>query len=492
MKDHTTPETRQSRLKDYIQERQTETQAHPPASGEGEHASAVLVDTDSAPVEEEKHMITASPGGTAENRSLAFFPTLKMRSLSLRSLSTVGTTGAAGKDRRFLLKSGLLCLAVLLLGGGLYAWMRGRALPPAVTVYQVGTQGYTQDIGGGGIVYPLSEEDISYPIAERALAVLVAPGDHVSANQPLIRLDMAVLNAQIGQAAKDVASSSAYLTTVRANGNTVAIAQAQQLYNLAVDKYDALEAEAASSTLHNGTVISPIKGIVTSLYIAPGEIFAADRTMIVIMDESAVIVRAEIPLTYLTQVQIGQTATVTPSSLPGITIQGKISAIIPQADSQTDTFEIWVKVANPQQILLPGMNAFVHIHNAGKALGVPRLAVLNPEREGIVFVVRNQRAYIQKVQIVARSIDTIFIEGGIQDGDRVVLVGADELQNGQQVRVSGVESKGVAWRPQAAWRPQGSPLLYHAFFPFSRIVVATLAVAMLPLLRDDKHAASVA
>jgi Cu(I)/Ag(I) efflux system membrane fusion protein len=163
--------------------------------------------------------------------------------------------------------------------------------------------------------------------------------------------------------------------------------------------------------------------------------------MIVIMDESAVIVRAEIPLTYLAQVQLGQTATVTPSSLPGINIQGKISALIPQADSQTDTFEIWVMVANPQRMLLPGMNAFVHLHTAGKALGVPRLAVLNPEREGIVFVVRNQRAYIQKVQIVARSIDTIFIEGGISAGDRVVLVGASELQNGQEVRVSGVESR---------------------------------------------------
>ncbi len=97
-------------------------------------------------------------------------------------------------------------------------------------------------------------------------------------------------------------------------------------------------------------------------------------------------------------------------------------------------------VANPQQILLPGMNAFVHIHNAGKALGVPRLAVLNPERESIVFVVRNQHAYIQKVQIVARSVDTIFIDGGISAGDRVVLVGADDLQNGQEISVNGVES----------------------------------------------------
>lgn len=433
MSDHKTPKIGQSRLKDYIPAREPDTQTLTPNSTQEAQLSQIMPGSGPKRVEVEKEgqIIPASPEVKTEDRSLALSSTLKMPGISSRSKSARGT------NKRFLLISGLLCLAVLLIVGVL---IRVRALPPGVTLYQVGTQGYTADIGGGGIVYPLQEEDISYPIAERALTVLVAPGDHVTANQPLIRLDMAVLNAQIVQAEKDVASSSAYYNTVRANGNTVAIAQAQQLYNLAVDKYDALETEAASSTLHNGTVISPISGIVTSLYIAPGEIFAANRTMIVIMDESSVIVRAEIPLSYLTQVQIGQVATVTPSSLSGVNIQGKVSAIIPQADSQTDTFEIWIMVANPQQVLLPGMNAFVHLHNAGKALGVPRLAVLNPEREGIVFVVRNQRAYIQKVHIVTRSVTTIFIDGGISAGDRVVLVGADVLQNGQEVHVSGVES----------------------------------------------------
>ena len=436
MGDHKTAKTGQSRLKDYMAAREQDTQTLSPTSTKREQLSQIMLDTTAKHVEVEKEGqgIPASAGVKTEDRSLAFAPTLKIQGISIHSKSVRRT------NKRFLLMSGLLCLAVLLIVGGLYVWMRIRALPSGVTLYQVGTQGFTADIGGGGIVYPLQEEDISYPIAERALSVLVAPGDHVTANQPLIRLDMAVLNAQLEQAKKDVVSSSTYLATVKANGNTVAIAQAQQLYSLAVDKYDALEAEASSSTLHNGTVISPISGIVTSLYIAPGEIFAANRTMIVIMDESAVIVRTEIPLTYLTQVQLGQIATVTPSSLPGVNIQGKVSAIIPQADSQTDTFEIWVLVVNPQRMLLPGMNAFVHFHSVGKALGVPRLAVLNPQRESIVFVVRNQRAYIQKVHIVSRSVDTIFINGGISAGDRVVLVGADDLQNGQEVRVSGVES----------------------------------------------------
>ncbi len=125
MEDHTTSRTRQTRLKDYLPERQTDAQALSPASAQGEQPSSVLIETDAAPLEKEGPIPTAPPQGKTENRSLAFFPTLKMRGIALRSRS------AAGKDRRFLLICGLLCLAVLLMVGGLYAWMRVRALPPA-------------------------------------------------------------------------------------------------------------------------------------------------------------------------------------------------------------------------------------------------------------------------------------------------------------------------------------------------------------------------
>lgn len=430
MNEHKTPKTGQFRINDYIPAQQ-DTSTPSPTPAQAARFSSVVTETESAPL---ANQAPGSPAGKTEDRSLAFSSTQKMPGIAIRQQVM------RQQNKRPLLLSGLACLGIVLLLSGLFAWARIKAAPPAVTLYQVGAQNFTQDIGGGGIVYPLQQEDISYPIAERALAVLVAPGDHVRANQPLIRLDMAALNAQLVQAANDVASSRAYLTAVEASRNTIAIAQAQQLYTLAVDKQNALQAEVSSSTLHNGTVISPISGIVTSLSIAAGEIFAANRTMIVIMDESAVVVRAEIPLTYLAQAQLGQTATVTPSSLPGVSLQGKISAIIPQADSQTDTFEIWVQVPNPQQLLLPGMNAFVHIHQAAKALALPRLAVLNPQREGIVFVVRGQRAYIQKVTIVARSVDTIYVDTGLSPGDRVVLVGADALHNGQEIHINGVES----------------------------------------------------
>jgi HlyD family secretion protein len=121
-------------------------------------------------------------------------------------------------------------------------------------------------------------------------------------------------------------------------------------------------------------------------------------------------------------------------------VQGTVSAIIPQADPQTDTFEVWVQVVNTNKRLLPGMSAFVQIQTAGKALVVPRAGVLDADSNASVFVVRDGHAHLQHVQVVGRSEQTIFVAGGLAPGDDVVLVGLYTLQDNQTVHVSHIEA----------------------------------------------------
>ena len=84
-------------------------------------------------------------------------------------------------------------------------------------------------------------------------------------------------------------------------------------------------------------------------------------------------------------------------------MKGIVASIIPQADPQTDTFEVWINVPNAQQVLLPGMSAFVRVQGEQNAFVVPRLAVLNPDRESSVFVVRNDHVYMQSVHVTGNA-----------------------------------------------------------------------------------------
>ena len=346
-----------------------------------------------------------------------------------------------GKQRKRSVAAGLVLCLLMLTGVSGFGYWYLKARPQAVTVYQVKSQNVTQTIGGGGVVFPLRRLVITYPITARVTDVFVKPGDTIAPNQALLHIDLSQLNAQLAQAASDVQAAQAYLNSVMPVQNSVTIAQAQQAYNVALNKYNALKTETSSATLHNGTLYSSMRGVVTSINISPGEFFAGGKQLIVIMDESSVIIRAKIPLSYLGQVHLNQSATVTPSTSPDVNFQGKVSNVIPQADPQTDTFEVWVTVVNSKGILLPGMNAFIRLQNLSKALVVPRLAVLNPDQGSIVFVERNHSVYVQRVHIIGRSIETIYIDSGISAGERVVLVGLSTLRNGQNVKVTRVEGQ---------------------------------------------------
>lgn len=333
-----------------------------------------------------------------------------------------------------------ICFVVLISAAVLYVLLNISSAN--VTVFQVGAQNVDQHVGGGGIVFPNQQLDLSYPVAERAVKVLVKPGDQVVPNQPLIQLDPSQLTIEIKQASDEVAAAQAYLISVSSSvGNAATIAQAQQQYNLAKSRYNAIIASTTTPILHHGFLISAIHGVVTSVNINSGEVFAADTTLLTIMDESTVIVHAKIPLSNLQQIYLSEPAVVTPSALPDLTFNGTVTAIVPQADPQTDTFEVWVSVVNPNGTLLPGMSAFVSLQNLKRAFVVPRLAVLDPDQGSEVFVVRGGHAYLQHVHIIGRSTTAIFVGSGLSSGDKVVLVGLDSLQNGQQIHVTRVESQ---------------------------------------------------
>lgn len=308
-----------------------------------------------------------------------------------------------------------------------------------VTLYQVSAQDTTPYISGGGVIFPRQQLSLSYPLPEKALAVFVKVGDEVAPNQPLVKLDPTQLNAQAKQLSDDVAAAHAYLASVSASGTASAIALARQQYSLAKSKYNAFVAGSSPLLLHNGNLISPMRGVVTTVNISPGEVFAANMPLLIIMDESTVIVHVKVPLANLSQVHTGMQAIATPSALPDLNFKGTISAIVPQADPQTDTFEVWVSIENPSKTLLPGMSVFVRIQAAGRALVVPRPGILNPDKDPVAFVVHDQHAYVQHVHVAGEVRDELLVDAGLERGDIIVLVGQYQLRDGQAIRVQSVE-----------------------------------------------------
>ena len=333
---------------------------------------------------------------------------------------------------------GLLVLVLVSILGAAF-WYMNRSVN--VVTYRLGEiQTASQDIGGGGVVFPHQQFDLSYPAAERVLDVMVKAGDPVNLNQPLVKLDTSQMDIQVSQAANDVSTAQQYLNSISSTGNSVTIAQAQQALQMAQSRYNALISQESSPTFHDGVMTSPMQGVVTAVNIDPGEIFAPGTVLMTVMDLSSVVVHAKLPLENLNQVHVGLPAIVTPSAVSSMSVKGQVVSVIPTADPQTDTFEVWIALPR-QQAILPGMSAFVRVQAPIRAYAVLRITVLNPDLESVVFVVRNGRAVLCPVQVLGRSANMVYIQGlsnQVHPGDLLVVRPLDKLHNGQPVHVQSV------------------------------------------------------
>jgi multidrug efflux system membrane fusion protein len=198
--------------------------------------------------------------------------------------------------------------------------------------------------------------------------------------------------------------------------------------------------QSQQGNLQGGNLTASINGVVTQINVNAGETVSANTPLLTIMDESNVIVHAKIPLANMGQVKLQQTATVSASAVSNLTVNGKVTQVVPEADPQTDTFEVWVTIPNTTGALLAGMSAFVNIQSTASSLAVPRVAVLNQDSNPQVFVVgADNRAHLQSVHVSGRSADFIYVDSGLTVGQEVVVQGLDTLLDNQQIKVNSVE-----------------------------------------------------
>lgn len=352
--------------------------------------------------------------------------------LSKKLLRNVPATVRKHVSARVLIPS--LVLIILMVLGSAAAWWFFYATNSVVAYRVGGLQSVQRDAGGGGVIYPRQQLDISYPLSEHVLDVMVRPGDQVKPKQALIKLDVAQINAQIQESAKDVQAARNYLYSIGNVASPVIVAQAQQQYQVAQNRYSSIMSQNAN--FRNGTLVSPMKGVVTAVNINAGEMSAPNSVLLTIVDQTTVVVRAQVPLDYMGVVHSGSAAYVIPSAMPGASFEGVVSAIIPQADPQTDTFEVRISVSNVRQAIVSGMGAFVRIQFQSSALIIPSGAVYDATSGSTVYVLRDGRISARTVHVVGRSTDSVFVDSGLVPGERIALSARNDLHDDQEASIT--------------------------------------------------------
>src|SRR5712691_6051746 len=194
--------------------------------------------------------------------------------------------------------------------------------------------------------------------------------------------------------------------------------------------------------LSYATIRAPITGIVTDQFQYQGEFAAAGGKLVTIADVSEVIIKAPFADTVVSELRVGDPATVLHTDTSSEEMKSRITLLGRSSDPTNRTVEVWVALSNGAGKLRANGAAQVTISANSKAdaVVVPTSAVTldaSNANEGTVMVVDAASvAHETKVTVGIRTKDKMEITSGLQGGETVVIEGNFSLADGTKVEVA--------------------------------------------------------
>ncbi|MDE2973650.1 MAG: efflux RND transporter periplasmic adaptor subunit [Gemmatimonadota bacterium] len=275
-------------------------------------------------------------------------------------------------------------------------------------------------------------------------------GSRVRAGDPILRLDDAILKAQVQAAAaraeydEEVWQRRKKLYEEDGVGSELAYHEARHAAERSRADLDVLESRLARTTIR-----APVRGILDGRPVEVGTMVSPGTPVARIVQADTIRILAGVPERYALHVSAGTEASVAFDVLPGDTLAGSIAFAGATVDPDSRTFPVELALPNPGGRIKPGMVADVSVVRAelADAVVVPRQALVSMEEGHVVFVVEGAgeetTAAARPVRVSASQGNDVVVESGLGEGDRLVVAGQQGLTGGDRVRVvAGEEGNG--------------------------------------------------
>jgi membrane fusion protein, heavy metal efflux system len=178
---------------------------------------------------------------------------------------------------------------------------------------------------------------------------------------------------------------------------------------------------------------APRSGVVLDLHTVTGNSVDPEKHLLTVADLTEVFAVANVYEGQIGSVRVGQKVRVRPIAFANLVFEGQVARTAASLNRETGTLQVFIRVANADGKLLPGMRtqlAFV-TEESEAAVVVPRAALLGEGGDLFVFrqVMTAPFAY-ERVPVEVGLRDDRFVEiiDGILPGDRVVTRGNYQLQ----------------------------------------------------------------
>jgi cobalt-zinc-cadmium efflux system membrane fusion protein len=270
----------------------------------------------------------------------------------------------------------------------------------------------------------LSSAQLAYlkSLSQRSLAARAA-----ARAQQLVEADV-IGNAELQRRQAELSQAEAEVGAARDQLKVLGMAAG------AIDKL------SESRTITSITqIIATISGTVIERKVTEGQVVQPADGVFLVADLSRVWVVADVPEQNAGSLRVGESVQVEIPALGNRMLQGTLSFVSPIVSPETRTVRARMELANKDREYKPSMLASVLIRSTPqKRMTVPNEALVREDNRDYVFVQTGDGVFgLREVTLGIEHEGRRVVQGGLRDGERVVIDGAFHLNNERKRRAQG-------------------------------------------------------
>ncbi|MDZ4098707.1 MAG: efflux RND transporter periplasmic adaptor subunit [Methylophilaceae bacterium] len=272
--------------------------------------------------------------------------------------------------------------------GGVYFYNKSNApKPEEIYRQQEITQGdVAQSVSANGTLNPVTLISVGTQVSGRVSKLYVDYNDKVEEGQILLELDNSLFTAQIAQTMGTINNIQASVDLAAANEARIRSLYAQeyvskQELDQAVQALKSARAQLESSraqlkrdqtNLGYSIIRSPVSGVVIARVVDVGQTVAASfqtpELIKIAQDLSKMQINSSFAEADIGNIKEGQKAKFNVDAFPNRSFEGVVKQLRlnPTIATNVVTYDVVISVENPDEILLPGMTAYVNIEIANR------------------------------------------------------------------------------------------------------------------------------
>lgn len=243
-----------------------------------------------------------------------------------------------------------------------------------------------------------------------------APGDVIRQGAPLVDITV-----------PEWASAQAEWLALHNSGDQeLARAARERLRLLGMPDDIIRQLEKTGRAQQHFTITAPIAGVIQALDVRQGMTISPGMTVVRINGLRTVWLEAAVPETQGGPLKEGQPVKARLAAYPDRELTGKITAVLPDLNTQSRTLRVRMEFPNPDQKLRPGMFAQVQLGSAGQkaVLAVPSEAVIRTGKRNVVLLANSDGSFAPvEITLGRESGGRTEISSGLEVGQKVVASG---------------------------------------------------------------------